>query len=386
MTAPRVVPLTDEHAEQAWRLGVLAFGGDPAGAPPEPQVPSRRDAWGVLDRRGRLVARAVLLDLEHWWGGRRVRAGGVAGVAVHPDARGTGTASALLRTLADVMDERGQGVSTLYPTVVGLYRGLGWEVAGTLDTTVLPTRDLADAPAQWGGHVRTAEPADAPALHELYTAWAQQAAGPLTRDGRVFPAPAAAVLEHDVVALAEDADGTPLAYVAYDRGRGYREGAELAVGEAVSLHAGALAALLRSVGRWHPVAGRTRWRGPTDELARLLPGSVPPPSERERWMVRVVDPVRAVVDRGWAADLDLAVRLVDPERGDRTWRLTVRDGQGQLAPATGPAPSLHARGLALLLAGAADTSAVRRLGLCDGPLPGLDAALAGPAPVLLDYF
>ena len=386
MTGPSVVPLTAEHHEQAWRLGRLAFGGDPAASPPERQEPPRSDAWGVLDARGRLVAKAVLLDLEHWWGGRRVRAGGVAGVAVHPDARGTGTASALLRTLADVMAERGQGVSTLFPTVPGLYRQLGWELVGTLDTTVLPTRDLADARGEPRGRVRTAEAADAPALHELYTRWAQQGAGGLTRDGRVFPEPAADVLEHDVVALAEDEHGALLAYLAYDRGRGYREDAELTVTDAVSLDGDALAALLRSVGRWHPVAGRTRWRGPTEELSRLLPGVVPPPTARDRWMLRVVDPARAVADRGWAADVDLTVRLADPERGERTWRLTVRDGHGALEPASGPAPSLHVRGLALLLAGAADTSAVRRLGLCEGALPGLDAALAGPAPVLVDYF
>jgi hypothetical protein len=47
---------------------------------------------------------------------------------------------------------------------------------------------------------------------------------------------------------------------------------------------------------------------------------------------------------------------------------------------------VHVRGLALLLAGVADSAAVRRLGLCDGSLPGLDAALAGPAPLLLDSF
>ncbi len=386
MTGPHVVPLTGDHHEQAWRLGRLAFGGDPAVSPPERQESPRQDAWGVLDARGRLVAKAVLLDLEHWWGGRRVRAGGVAGVAVHPDARGEGTASALLRTLAEVMDERGQGVSALFPTVPGLYRHLGWELVGTLDTTVLSTRDLADAPGEPRVRVRTAEAGDATSLHELYTRWASQAAGPLTRDGRVFPEPAADVLEHDVVALAEDEQGAALAYLAYDRGRGYREDAELTVHEAVSLDPGALAALLRSVGRWHPVAGRTRWHGPTEELGRVLPGAVPPPTARDRWMLRVVDPARAVAERGWAADVDLAVRLVDPERGDRTCLLSARNGQGGLEAAAGPAPSLHVRGLALLLAGAADTSAVRRLGLCDGALPGLDAALSGPAPVLLDYF
>ena len=380
-----VVPLTEDHREQAWQLGRLAFGGDPSAPPPVPTRPPRGDSWGVLDARGRLVAKAVLLDLEQWWGGRRVPTGGVAGVAVHPDARGSGTATALLRALSEVMRERGQGLSALFPTVVGLYRHLGWEVVGALDETVLTTRALGDAPASTCT-VRTAEPDEAPALAALYTRWAQQQAGPLTREGRVFPDAAAELFESDVVAVAEAPDGAVLACAAYDRGRGYREGAELTVHELVSTDARATSALLGSLGRWHPVASRTRWHGPTDELARLLPVAVPPPSSREPWMLRVVDPVRAVADRGWPTDVEVRLRLHDPEQGDATWQLSVSDGSGVLHPSSGPAPVLHARGLALLLAGAADTAAVTRLGLLDGPLPGLDAALAGPAPVLLDYF
>ena len=62
---------------------------------------------------------------------------------MHPDARGSGTASRLLRTLLPEMASRGQGISVLFPTVVPLYRSLGWEVVGTLDDTRLATRDLA---------------------------------------------------------------------------------------------------------------------------------------------------------------------------------------------------------------------------------------------------
>ena len=53
-------------------------------------------------------------------------------------------------------------------------------------------------------------------------------------------------------------------------------------------------------------------------------------------------------------------------------------------------PTLHTRGLAPLYAGAVDTAEVRAglldRPLLDRPLPGLDAALAAPAPVLLDDF
>ena len=386
MTPFEVVPLTEEHREQAWRLSRLAFGGDPqATLPPAPAHPPRFDTWGVLDGRGRLLGKAALLDLEQWWGGRRVPTGGVAGVAVHPDARGRGAASTLVRTLLDVMADRGQALSALYPTVVGLYRGLGWEVVGSLDETRLTTRALGDAGPS-DAVVRTAEPDEGPVLQELYDRWAAAGNGALSRTGRAFPDGPAEAFEADVVALAETADGTPLGYLAYDRGRGYREGSELVVHELVSTSAAASRALLASLGRWHPVAPSTRWRGPTEELGWLLPSTVPPPVQRQPWMLRVVDPAATVAGRGWAADVDVRFRLVDPDRGDSTWSLSVRSGRGHLTSGSGTAPALHVRGLALLLAGVADTARVRQLGLLDGPLTGLDAALAGPPPVLLDYF
>ena len=66
--------------------------------------------------------------------------------------------------------------------------------------------------------------------------------------------------------------------------------------------------------------------------------------------------------------------------------LQVQGGPGCPGAGERGAPTLHARGLALLHAGAADTAGLRRAGLLDGSLPRLDAALAAPAPVLLDGF
>lgn len=386
-----VVALGEDDLEESWALGRLAFGVGPEVTPPS--WPRPFDALGVRDARGRLVAKASLHDYAQWWGGRRVRMGGVAGVAVHPDARGRGLASLLLRELSDLMAGRGQPVSALFPTVVGLYRGLDWEVVGSLDETVLRTGDL-EVPGPDGRRVvRTAEPVEAPQLHALYDAQAQETSGRLTRDGRMFPAGPQSAFEADLVsvvegpdgALPEGPDGALQGYVRYDRGRGYRGEAELSVLELVSDDPGATRALLASLAGWHPVAPRTRWRGSTDALGLLLPTAVPPTDRRQPWMLRVLDPVLAVASRGWAADCDVVVTL-----DDRAFRLRVQDGEASLEPAAAGSdargPSLHPRGLALLYAGAADTAAVRRAGLLDGPLPGLDAALAGPRPDLLDYF
>ena len=387
----QVLLLGEADLAESWQLGRLAFGVGPDATPPT--WPRPFVALGVRDDRGRLVAKASLQDYAQWWGGRRVAMGGVAGVAVHPDARGRGLASLLVRELTSLMGARGQGLSALFPTVVGLYRALDWEVVGSLDETVLTTGDLrVPAPATGGRQVgtdgpqvRPAERAEAPALHGLYQAQAREGAGLLTRDGPMFADGPQGVLDGDVVSVVEGPDGALLGYVRYDRGRGYRGEAELFVWELLSADPAASRTLLATLAGWHPVAPRTRWRGSTDALGLLLPAAVPPTARRQPWMLRVVDPALAVTARGWAADCDVELVL-----GGRPWRWQVRDGEGTLDPGAAGAltrgPTLHPRGLALLYAGAADTAAVRRAGLLDGPLPGLDAALAGPRPGLLDYF
>ena len=380
MTA--VFALGEDDLEESWALGRLSFGVGPDATPPT--WPRPFDALGVRDARGRLVAKASLQDYAQWWGGRRVSMGGVAAVAVHPDARGRGLASLLLRELSGLMAGRGQAISALFPTVVGLYRGLDWEVVGALDETVFRTGDL-QVPGPDRREVRTAEPAEAPVLTQLYDAQARETSGRLTRDGPMFAAGPQGAFEADLVSVAEGPDGALLGYVLYDRGRGYRGEAELYVRELVSADPGAARALLASLAGWHPVAPRTRWRGCTDALGVLLPTAVPPTARCQPWMLRVLDPVLAVAARGWSADCDVVLTL-----DDRSWRLRVQDGAATLEPAAAGSgtrgPSLHPRGLALLYAGAADTAAVRRAGLLDGSLPGLDAALAGPRPDLLDYF
>ncbi len=385
MSARELRELVEGDREQAQALGTLAFGGDPA-APLAP-APAGSRAWGVFEG-DRLLAKAVVRSYTQWWGGRPVPMGGVAGVAVHPDARGQGTASRLVRALIGHLRDAGQPVSALFPTAPGIYRPLGWEVVGSLDETLLQTSALRSVGGPVGAEVRTADPGDVPVLTQLWRAYGEASSGLLTRDGPSFPRGAESVLAHDVVTLAEEAD-RPAGYLAYDRGRGYGADAELYVWELVAGTAVAASALLRAAGSWDAVAGAVRWRGPVDEL-RLLLGAVVPPAVTSRpYMLRVVDAPGAVAARGY----DPAVRaqaeftLVDPEvpGHEGPWRLTVEEGSGVLERTAPGPPRLHVRGLALLYGGAADSGVLRRAGLLDGPVPGLDA-FAGAPPRLLDYF
>jgi predicted acetyltransferase len=374
-----------DDIEPVWRLNQLAFGYR-TDAPPA----DIGTTYGIDGSDGQVVASARIRSYAQRWGGQPVPMGGIAGVAVHPDARGQGHASALMRHVLTRMRAAGQPISALFPTGVGVYRPVGWEVVGSLDDTRIATRDLRPAGSDDGARVRTAGAADVPAIHSLYADL--DVNGLLTRDGPEFPAGAQAVLDHDVVALAEDTDGTAVGYATYARGSGYREGSELRVWELVHRSRPAAVALLRSLASWSTVASTVLWRGPTSELAWHLAGSVPPPVRRQPWMLRIVDAPAAIAQRGFAPQLTVEVSFVldDPDIAEHSvgWRLQVAGGRGSLEQidASGDLPRLHVRGLSLLYAGVADGPALVRAGLLDVPVDGLDSAFAGHEPRILDYF
>lgn len=377
--------LTDHDAESAWRLSQLAFGwmqGE------RPGTIDGQTLVGVDSPHG-LAGMARLRSYEQWWGGRRVPMGGIASVAVAPDARGRGVAATLMRELLALMQQSSQPISVLYPTAPGIYRSLGWEIVGTLDDTRLATVGLQPAGEPGDVQLRAAGPDDVEAIAALYLA--QQRNGHLTREGPEFPAGARAVLEHDVVTLVTSPGGEALGYTTYSRGSGYREGSELRVFDFVGQTPAAAAALLRSLASWSSVASTVRWRGPTDTLALHLGGLLPPPVTSQPWMLRIVDAVGAVAARGFAPGLvaDVPFRLHDPEVSghSRGWRLRISGGAGVLEPTDGAdLATLHVRGLALLYAGAADTAGLVHAGLLDRAVPGLDLAFAAKPPAILDYF
>ena len=112
------------------------------------------------------------------------------------------------------------------------------------------------------------------------------------------------------------------------------------------------------------------------------------------WMLRLVDAPGAIRERGFPAGLAARVEL---ELSDDTcaWNagrfvLEVADGRGQLEKGGSGALRLSTGALASLYTGFASTHTLAGVGMLEGgeadSRAALDAAFAGPAPVLLDEF
>jgi predicted acetyltransferase len=160
------------------------------------------------------------------------------------------------------------------------------------------------------------------------------------------------------------------------------------VSDLIGLTAPATAALLANLGTWARVAPTIVLRLPEPDPASLIASFVAATVELRRpWMLGVLDPAAAVAARGWPRHLSGSVDL-RLAGGDH--RLTLDGGAGRREPGGSGAVELSPRGLAVLYAGAAGPALLRRAGLLDGGDEEtdafLDAAGAGPAPALLDYF
>lgn len=388
-------PLTVDDLPAAWELGRLAFG-----APPEAPPSALRDGpgttrLGAFDDAGRLVGKVTDLHHEQWWGRRTVSAADVSGVAVRPESRGGGLARALLTELLARARDRGAAVSALYPTVSGVYRSLGWEVAGALRAADL---DIAALPRERDAgpvRLRPGGPDDLPAVTDLYEEVARVRDGLLTRRGGVFDEPRETPLPRDVdaVTLAEDGDRLVGALL-FGRGRGYGPDSRLEVRDLLAATPQAGRALVGVLAGWTTVARTARvplLAG--DAVAVTLPLERADAHTSRPWMHRPVDVVRAVADRGWPPHVRgrVAFALVDAAApwNAGAWQLEIAEGAGELTRAAAePELTLDVRGFAVLYCGAGTGRGLAQAGLAGGTADpsALDLLVGGPPAELLDYF
>jgi len=135
----------------------------------------------VASRDGITVGHATTLGLTMGIAGAEIAVGGVAGVSVLPEARKSGVADGMMRTLVDWMRARRVPLSMLYAFRLRYYAKYGY-------ATQTGGEQMRAAPSQFPtsplrAHVRPAVPTDAmPALQEVFSRWREGRTGPLLRD------------------------------------------------------------------------------------------------------------------------------------------------------------------------------------------------------------
>lgn len=347
----------------------------------------------------RLLAMSGFLELGQYFGGRSVPMGGLSSMAVVPDARGGGLAKQVIRHCIEVMRERGDAISSLYPATTSLYRSVGWEVAGTFAVRKLEPNALRGLLRAESGSARPFAEGDWGAIRACYDRLARAASGCLDRTPRWWERREHAWKDKDVYVFAGQGGATEgyLVYHQVDGEYSHLGGDfDIVVDEIVACTRDAALGLWGLLGGWASQVGEVAFRSPVDEAIQLLlPEQVFQTLADFRWMTRIVDAEGAIAARGFPAGLDvelpLTLRDAHVAANDGDFTLSVQKGRGQLVQGNGgDGPCLDARGFASLYTGWAGTAALERAGLLSGgsadERAGLDAAFAGARPWMLDEF
>lgn len=389
--------LTPADDEPSYRLRVQAFSSDPEAEfdAEVPYVPPERRLGAFVGDR--MVGHLACWEFGQWYGGRRVPMGGVAGVAIAPDARQRGVGTALLgRALRD-MHDRGELLSALYPATHVPYRRLGWEIAGVWARRTVPTATLRGLPRPAEGTaVRAATADDLPAVGQVYASWARSRPGMLDRSElwtRRQLAP-----EDGMQLYVAERGGIVVGYAGFEHGATNEPHAAFRIDDLdlVGVDADAELALWHLIGSHASVAPTTRYVGAPEDplLFHLREHELREEPVRAVWMSRLVDAAGAVAARGYPAGLDVTVPLAVSDNslahnaGERV--LEVTDGAATLTPGGDGRVRLDIGALSCLFSGYLPATELAHIGRLRGAnaedLAALDAVFSGPTPWMRDYF
>ena len=350
----------------------------------------------VLERGREIVANAFLFPLRTAFGGRPVKMGGIASVAVAPEHRGQGIATTLMERLHVISDERGDALTMLYPFRQGFYARLGYAPASPRKRLAIDARSIPEA---WRAlavtRVRAMRPGDARGLREVHARAVARSSGWTSRTKRGWEH---FYLREHVTILVAAASATVRGYLAFVMEQEHANAETFAVvDEVVADDDETRRALLGALGALRDqVAEIVLEVEDDDALDRAL---VDPDGRRQGTadvphsvgemvagpMVRIEDIPRALEARGYAGDgsFDVVVGELGAEP-ILAAAVRVRDGQAEVGPARGgPALEASRAGLAAILYGGLSVTDGVALGLvrAEGRLAGVVDAIVRAPPL-----
>lgn len=385
--------LVREDLESAWALDHEAFNTPKESLEPFLRLidPARFD--GIFDE-GRLVALSGAHGFGQFFGGRVVPMGGLTTVAVAPDRRGRGLGKRVVRASLSSMRDRGELISALYPATTSLYRGLGWEMAGTTSWRTLAPEDIEGVVAPSGVEARPALESDASAVHACYEEWAAGVNGALSRPDLWWQMHTAFRPDAKNFVVVSDR-GEVEGYLAYRQVPGDGEKFRIVCDDLFWVTQPAGAAVLRLLGSWRTMVERITYRaGADDPFLWWVAEQQASVAAEIRWMVRLIDVAGAIAARGYEESVDVHVsfELTDTEIPENagSWQLEVRRGRGRLERGGSGDLVLDVGALSAVYSGGADVRQLERADRIRAKTPdalrALGAAFSGPAPWMLDDF
>jgi predicted acetyltransferase len=396
MTSDVFVP-GDEHRDEIIELMRVAYNLS-SGSVPE------RTAWLPIQKMrcisdgSRVVAAAGARDFRQWFGGRELEMSGIWGVVTSPEHRGGGLATRAVTTLLEEARAKGQPLSALYPATQRPYRGIGYELGGTMTRHEVPLDDL---PRGGAGPLPVEEldlARDLEGVRACYRASVSGHNGPIDSDeddwwpNRILGPWFSSDVQRAVVARGPDGIEGYASFTYGPASGAIDFNYSVVCRHLVASSMEALASLLSYLRGFRGLGVGLRFTGPpAAPLAMLIEEQRVLPVWTYRWMLRLLDVPAALAGRGYApstAEFDLVVEdgLFPENRGP--WRVTVADGMASVeAGPRSEGTSVSIGTLSSIYSGFLSAWDAAALGLIDPSMaPALASVFGGPAPWMHDFF
>lgn len=345
----------------------------------------------LMRQSGQIVGGLATIPMGQWFGGQRVPMTGIAAVGIAPEYRGTGAAIAIMQHTLKELHTNDVAISVLYPATQRLYRKAGYEQGGISCTWEIPTESIQvrEQPLP----LKAVFPINLEVFHDLYQKQARLTNGYLDRHPFIWQGLIRAFEKEMVCAYLIGPADEPQGYIILSQ---HKKGDRtfLRIRDWVVLTAAAAQSFWSFMANHRSQIEQVRWKGSAvDYLTLLLPEQTAKVRFTLRWMLRVVDVVKALEKRGYPpgiqAELHLEIRdELIAENNDR-FILSVSNGRGEVNKGGKGELKVDIRGLAPLYTGLFTPHQLQLAGQLDATEKALLAAtqlFAGVSPWMPDFF
>ncbi|MBW4614395.1 MAG: GNAT family N-acetyltransferase [Desmonostoc vinosum HA7617-LM4] len=305
----------------------------------------------ILYQNQQVVGGLAILPMGQWWGGQCVPMMGIAAVGIAPEYRGSGAAIALMQNTLKQLHTQGVPISVLYPATQRLYRKAGYEQAGSYCIWEVLTENIQikeqPLPLQF------VAPSNYEAFYELYQQQAKITHGYLDRNQAIWLGLIRPEDQETVYSYFIGDKDQPQGYIIFSQHSTEDDSAILRVRDWVILTDAAMQTFWSFLANHRSQIKKVRWKSSViDSLTLPLPEQTANIWRQERWMLRVIDVVKALELRGYPpgiqTELHLEVKddLLTSNNGK--FILSVANGHGEVRTGGKGELQLDIRGLAPL--------------------------------------
>ncbi|MBN3899568.1 MAG: GNAT family N-acetyltransferase [Nostoc sp. NOS(2021)] len=345
----------------------------------------------IIRKLQQVVGGLATLDMGQWWGGVRVPMTGIAAVGIAPEYRGSGAAIALVQHTLKELYARGVAISALYPAVQSLYRKVGYEQGGNwcgwevaANTIQLREQPLPLEPIVTINHQ---------VFHELYQQQARLTHGYLDRHPVIWQRLIQPDQKETFYAYFIGSKEKPQGYILFSQ-HPAEDGAILRIKDWVILTSAAAQSFWSFLANHRSQIDRVRWKSSViDSLTLLLPEQTAKIRHTNRWMLRVIDVVKALEARGYPTGIQAELHLEIEDNlltgNNGKFILSVANGRGEVIKGGKGELQLDIRELAPLYTSLFTPYHLQQAGKLHGTETAILAAtqiFAGASPWMADFF